>query len=65
MDNLKFPIGKIPQDNPQGMSMEKYLEFVLFCRKTFPPKGESDMPAPVRFVIRDEGETYPQKPPVK
>ena len=34
--------------------MDEYLEFVLFCRKNFPPKGESDMPAPVRFVIRDD-----------
>ena len=54
MDDLKFPTGNIPQDPPKGLPMDEYLEFVLFCRKNFPPKGKPDMPAPVRFVIRDD-----------
>ena len=60
MDGLKFPEGPIPPDKHRRLSMDEYLEFVLFCRKTFPPNGTErrDMPAPVRFVIRDEDEAY-------
>ena len=67
MEDLKFPEGSIPQDKPKRLSMDEYLEFVLFCRKNCPPgKARYDMPAPVRFVIRDEGdETWPAKDPKK
>ena len=60
MDDLKFPVGDIPQDPPQGLPMEEYFDFVMFCRKAFPPHGAEyrAMPAPVRFVIREEGDEY-------
>ena len=64
MDDLKFPDwSKVPQDKPKGMAMDDYLEFVLFCRKTFPPQKTEfhPMPAPVRFVIRDDGDEYSAK----
>ena len=64
MDDLKFPDWSgIPREGPQGMSMDKYLEFVLFMRKTFPPKESAcnDMPAPVRFVIREDGDEFKTK----
>lgn len=62
MDDLKFPNWDIPQDQPKGLPMDEYLEFVLFCRKNCPPgKTESDMPAPVRFVIREDDENWPAK----
>lgn len=60
-DDLKFPDWSgVPQDPPKGMPMDQYLEFVLFCLKTFSPKKDDygDMPAPVRFVIRDDDEPY-------
>ena len=61
MDDLKLPEGHIPQEPPKGLPMDEYLEFVLFCYKNFPPKGKPDMPAPVRFVIRDDGDEYSAK----
>ncbi len=61
MENLKFPEGKIPQDKPKGLSMDEYLEFVLFNRKNFPHSKSCDLPAPVRFVIRDDGEKKKKK----
>jgi hypothetical protein len=67
MDDLKFPVGDIPQDKPQGLPMEEYFKFVMFCREVFPPRESRyrSMPAPVRFVIRDEDETWPAKNPEK
>jgi len=40
-------------------TMDEYLDFVLFCRKTFPPKpGDyGQTPVPVRFVLREDDET--------
>jgi hypothetical protein len=67
MDDLKLPVGDIPQDKPGGLPMDEYFKFVLFCRKAFPLQGKEcrSFPAPVRFVIRDEGETWPAKDPKK
>ncbi len=62
MDDLKFPDWSgIPQDEPKGMPMEEYLKFVLFMRETFPPQetAHRDSPAPVRFVIREDGDEFP------
>jgi hypothetical protein len=59
MDDLKFQDWSgVPQDKPKGMPMDKYFEFILFMRETFPPKENEcrPMPAPVRFVIREDGE---------
>ena len=59
MDDLKFPDWSgIPQDEPRGMSMDDYYQFVMFCRKSFPPKASAyrSTPAPVRFVIREDGD---------
>lgn len=64
MEDLKFPDWSgVPQDKPKGMPMDDYLQFVLFCRKSFPPqKTDYDpMPAPTRFVIHDNGVDYPSK----
>jgi len=62
VENLKFPEGFFPQDKPKGLPMDDYFEFVLFCRENCPPgKIEYDMPAPVRFMIRDKGKTWPAK----
>jgi len=58
MENLKFPEGKIPQDKPRSLPMAEYLDFVLFNRKNFPHFKSDDQPAPVRFVIRDDGDEY-------
>lgn len=60
MSDLKFPDwSEVPQGEPQGMPMDEYLEFVLFMRKAFPPKATecTPMPAPVRFVIREDDGT--------
>lgn len=64
MEDLKFPDwSSIPQDPPKGMPMDKYLEFVLFMREAFPPKpgARHQEPAPVRFVIREDGDEYSAK----
>lgn len=58
MEELKFPVGKIPQQKPRVLSMNDYLEFVLFCRKNLPRPAEREVPAPARFVIREEDEKY-------
>jgi hypothetical protein len=69
MDDIKFPEwSEIPPQKNRKLSMDEYLEFVLFCREAFPPTGSErrSMPAPVRFVIRDEGdETWTEKDPKK
>ena len=64
MDDLKLPVGHIPQDKPHGMPMDEYLSFVVYCRKIFPPKGTEyrSTPAPVRFVIREEDEPLFRNP---
>ncbi len=57
MDDLKFPDwSSIPPQKNRKLSMDEYLEFVLFMRETFPPKAGAyrDEPAPVRFVIRED-----------
>ena len=54
MDDLKFPDWNVPQFKDRKLSMDEYLEFVLFCRKNLTQKGDRDMPAPVRFVIRED-----------
>jgi hypothetical protein len=58
VEELRFPEGKIPQQEPRVLSMDDYLEFVLFCRKNLPCSEERDMPSPVPFVIREEDEKY-------
>lgn len=59
MEDLRLPKGKIPQDKPEKLSMDQYLEFVLFNRKNFPQGGrDRAAPVPVRFVIRDDGDEY-------
>lgn len=60
MDDLKLPAWNVPPQRNPKMSMDEYLEFVLFCLKTFPPKKDAyrDEPAPVRFVIREEDASY-------
>jgi len=62
-DDLNLPEGSIPPDQHRKLSMDEYYEFVMFCRKAFPPNGNEyrPMPAPVRFVLRDEGEPYSAK----
>jgi hypothetical protein len=61
MDDLKFPDWKnVPQDKPRRLSMDEYLEFVLFNWKNFPHRVDNDVPAPVRFVIREEDELFGQ-----
>ena len=61
MVDLKFPEGKVPRDKPEKLSMDQYLEFVLFNRKNFPTKSHGVAPAPERFVIRDDGDEYSAK----
>lgn len=63
MEDLKFPDWDIPQDAPKGLPMDEYLKFVLFCREAFPPQKNEyrPMPAPVRFVIREDDVTGPSK----
>ncbi|MFH0984161.1 MAG: hypothetical protein V1882_01345 [Candidatus Omnitrophota bacterium] len=62
MEDLKFPEGNIPQDKPRGLSMDAYLEFVLFNRKNFPCPRDGRMPAPVRFVICEDDASYGSSP---
>lgn len=63
MDDLKLPKGPIPQDPPEGLSMEEYYEFVMFNWGNFPhpPASDDDCPVPVRFVLREEDGKY-EKP---
>jgi hypothetical protein len=70
MEDLKFPEGKIPPDQRRKLSMDEYLEFVLFCRKSCPAEGsQQSTPVNTRFVIRDEDEPCsandPQRGPKK
>jgi len=58
MEDLKFPEGKIPQGKPEKLSMDQYLEFVLFNRKNFPEKSQGVAPASERFVIREDEEPF-------
>lgn len=64
MDNLKFPDWDVPPQKNEPLSMDQYLDFVLFCRKAFPPKNPEfrTMPAPVRFVIREKDDPFPEAP---
>ncbi len=58
MDDLKFPDWKIPFQKNKKLSMDEYLEFVLFNWRNFPHGNEGDTPAPARFVIREKDEPF-------
>ena len=65
MDDLKFPDWSgIPPQKNRKLSMDEYYEFVMFCRRAFPPTSSEyrSTPAPVRFVIHENDEPYSGSP---